>query len=75
MLCYDDVPDSLVCFLCQVTKMSINRVGTTSETGVVPIRVGCYQMERTIGKGNFAVVKLAAHIVTKSKVSVQRWVV
>ena len=34
-----------------------------------PVRVGYYQMERTIGKGNFAVVKLATHIVTKSKVS------
>ena len=32
------------------------------------IRVGYYEMERTIGKGNFAVVKLATHIVTKTKV-------
>jgi len=36
-----------------------------------PVRVGYYQMERTIGKGNFAVVKLATHIVTKSKVRVE----
>lgn len=35
---------------------------------VGPVRVGYYQIERTIGKGNFAVVKLATHIVTKSKV-------
>jgi serine/threonine-protein kinase SIK3 len=34
-----------------------------------PFRVGYYQMERTIGKGNFAVVKLATHIVTKTKVN------
>ena len=33
------------------------------------VRVGYYQMERTIGKGNFAVVKLATHIVTKTKVT------
>ncbi len=38
-------------------------------SGQGPVRVGYYQMERTIGKGNFAVVKLATHIVTKTKVS------
>lgn len=31
-------------------------------------RVGHYEIERTIGKGNFAVVKLATHIITKAKV-------
>ena len=34
-----------------------------------PVRVGYYQLERTIGKGNFAIVKLATHVVTKTKVS------
>lgn len=34
-----------------------------------PVRVGFYEIERTIGKGNFAVVKLATHMVTKTKVS------
>ena len=34
-----------------------------------PFRIGYYQFERTIGKGNFAVVKLATNIVTKSKVN------
>lgn len=33
------------------------------------VRVGHYEMERTIGKGNFAVVKLATHMITKTKVS------
>lgn len=33
-----------------------------------PVRVGYYEMERTIGKGNFAVVKLATHMITKAKV-------
>jgi len=33
------------------------------------VRVGFYDIERTIGKGNFAVVKLARHRVTKSEVS------
>ncbi|KAI4897702.1 hypothetical protein NFI96_000844 [Prochilodus magdalenae] len=32
-----------------------------------PARVGYYEIERTIGKGNFAVVKLATHVVTKAK--------
>ncbi|MGH0150666.1 UNVERIFIED_CONTAM: hypothetical protein FKN15_034317 [Acipenser sinensis] len=30
-------------------------------------RVGYYEIERTIGKGNFAVVKLATHMITKAK--------
>lgn len=34
-----------------------------------PIRVGFYDIERTIGKGNFAVVKLAKHRITKNEVS------
>lgn len=33
------------------------------------IRVGYYELEKTIGKGNFAVVKMATHVVTKSKVT------
>lgn len=33
------------------------------------VRVGYYELEKTIGKGNFAVVKLATHVVTKTKVN------
>ncbi|XP_067679924.1 serine/threonine-protein kinase SIK3-like [Haliotis asinina] len=36
-----------------------------------PVRVGYYEMETTIGKGNFAVVKRASHIVTKTKVAIK----
>lgn len=32
-------------------------------------RVGFYEIERTIGKGNFAVVKLARHRITRTEVS------
>ncbi|XP_034951244.1 serine/threonine-protein kinase SIK3-like isoform X2 [Chelonus insularis] len=35
------------------------------------IRVGYYKLEKTIGKGNFAVVKMATHVVTKSKVAIK----
>jgi len=48
--------------------MATTRVSSKKDTGTGPVRVGYYQMERTIGKGNFAVVKLATHIVSKSKV-------
>ena len=34
-----------------------------------PVRVGFYEIERTIGRGNFAVVKLAKHRITKTEVS------
>ena len=39
-----------------------------SERGKKTIKVGFYDIEKTIGKGNFAVVKLARHRVTKSQV-------
>jgi hypothetical protein len=42
---------------------------STSTKTKVPIRVGFYEIEKTIGKGNFAVVKLARHRVTKNEVS------
>ncbi|XP_065172227.1 serine/threonine-protein kinase par-1 isoform X2 [Atheta coriaria] len=35
------------------------------------LRVGYYELEKTIGKGNFAVVKLATNIVTKTKVAIK----
>lgn len=35
-----------------------------------PLRVGMYDIEKTIGKGNFAVVKLAQHRTTKSQVRI-----
>ncbi|XP_036300844.1 serine/threonine-protein kinase SIK1 isoform X2 [Pipistrellus kuhlii] len=36
-----------------------------------PLRVGFYDIERTLGKGNFAVVKLARHRVTKTQVAIK----
>ena len=35
------------------------------------VRVGQYELLKTIGKGNFAVVKLAVHMITKSQVTFQ----
>lgn len=39
------------------------------------LRIGFYDIEKTIGKGNFAVVKLAQHRITKSKVSEERFTI
>ncbi|XP_065644468.1 serine/threonine-protein kinase SIK2 isoform X4 [Hydra vulgaris] len=36
-----------------------------------PVRIGLYEIEETIGKGNFAVVKLAKHRMTKSRVAIK----
>lgn len=44
-------------------------VFSNSNSSKVPIRVGFYEIDKTIGKGNFAVVKLARHRVTKNEVS------
>jgi len=45
-----------------------------AERQKAPIRVGFYDIERTIGKGNFAVVKLAKHRITKTEVSTKLFV-
>ena len=42
---------------------------SSSSTTATPLRVGFYEIERTIGRGNFAVVKLARHRITKTEVS------
>ncbi|XP_042209356.1 serine/threonine-protein kinase SIK1-like isoform X1 [Homarus americanus] len=36
-----------------------------------PVKVGFYDIEKTIGKGNFAVVKLARHRITKTEVAIK----
>lgn len=46
-----------------------NTSSSINSKSKVPIRVGFYEIEKTIGKGNFAVVKLARHRVTKNEVS------
>ena len=43
-------------------------MGMANEMRKNPVRVGMYDVEKTIGKGNFAVVKLARHRITKSQV-------
>lgn len=35
---------------------------------LTPMKIGNYFIEKTLGKGNFAVVKLATHCDTKQKV-------
>uniref|UniRef100_UPI0037E92E31 serine/threonine-protein kinase SIK3 homolog isoform X1 n=1 Tax=Semicossyphus pulcher TaxID=241346 RepID=UPI0037E92E31 len=62
--------------ICQSSRTStaagcITNPGHTSATRPPPARVGHYEIERTIGKGNFAVVKLATHIITKAKVAIK----
>lgn len=55
-----------------MTSSNANILGNNSSAAAknkVPIRVGFYEIEKTIGKGNFAVVKLARHRVTKNEVS------
>ena len=46
-----------------------SKVATNSEQTTLR-RIGYYEIERTIGKGNFAVVKLATHLITKTKVTI-----
>uniref|UniRef100_A0A8C7I9R9 non-specific serine/threonine protein kinase n=1 Tax=Oncorhynchus kisutch TaxID=8019 RepID=A0A8C7I9R9_ONCKI len=42
-----------------------------NHTGSQPLQVGFYEIIRTLGKGNFAVVKLARHKVTKTQVAIK----
>ena len=50
-----------------VNKMATAKGKSQPHGGIV--RIGYYEIDRTIGKGNSAVVKLATHIFTKTKVS------
>ncbi|XP_061579327.1 serine/threonine-protein kinase SIK1 [Cololabis saira] len=43
----------------------------TSPAQQRPLQVGFYEIIRTLGKGNFAVVKLARHKVTKTQVAIK----
>ncbi|XP_062862448.1 serine/threonine-protein kinase SIK1 [Trichomycterus rosablanca] len=49
--------------------MVIMREGSTGQGR--PLQVGFYEIIRTLGKGNFAVVKLARHKVTKTQVAIK----
>ncbi|KAL3221680.1 hypothetical protein MRX96_029301 [Rhipicephalus microplus] len=49
--------------------MAADRVRASGCAGLV--RVGFYELEKTIGKGNFAVVRLANHVITKTKVAIK----
>ena len=42
---------------------------SVSESIRTQSKIGCYDLEKVIGKGNFAVVRLATHIPTRMKVS------
>lgn len=55
--------------LAATSTPSSSTTTTSTSKSKGPIRVGFYDIERTIGKGNFAVVKLARHRITKSEVS------
>ena len=52
---------------CNHAKMADKPRGHNRHGSVV--RIGYYNIEKTIGKGNFAVVKLATHCITKTKVN------
>ncbi|XP_063067940.1 serine/threonine-protein kinase SIK1-like [Engraulis encrasicolus] len=45
--------------------------GSPSEQQERPLQVGFYEIIRTLGKGTFAVVKLARHKVTKTQVAIK----
>jgi hypothetical protein len=55
-----------------VTNQNVNNFPSTAAakppTGIV--KVGFYEVEGTIGRGNFAVVKIAKHRITKTDVSI-----
>lgn len=55
---------------CSMVIMTENSRGAQSSPAQGrPLQVGFYEIIRTLGKGNFAVVKLAKHKVTKTQVS------
>lgn len=53
---------------CDEIVRTMTSMGERERMTKTAIRVGFYDIERTIGKGNFAVVKLARHRITKTEV-------
>ena len=47
---------------------TLSRVNQNQNNEKTAVRIGVYEIQKTIGKGNFAVVKLAVHMITKSQV-------
>ena len=56
--------------LKMVMMASDSREKARSKGPTQPVRVGLYYIEKNIGKGNFAVVKLARHHITKTEVKI-----
>lgn len=54
--------------LLRVRNLSKSDAAMLKNAFAKPISVGYYDIEKTIGKGNFAVVKLACHRITRTKV-------
>ncbi|XP_070770339.1 serine/threonine-protein kinase SIK1 [Enoplosus armatus] len=54
-----------------VIMTEISRGAQSSPAQGRPLQVGFYEIIRTLGKGNFAVVKLAKHKVTKTQVAIK----
>ncbi|KAK2908893.1 hypothetical protein Q8A67_004730 [Cirrhinus molitorella] len=53
-----------------VTMVILSEEKAASQSGR-PLQVGFYEIIKTLGKGNFAVVKLARHKVTKTEVAIK----
>lgn len=47
---------------------SVSGGSAGANSGATPLRVGFYEIDRTIGRGNFAIVKLARHRITRTEV-------
>ncbi|XP_012730541.2 serine/threonine-protein kinase SIK1 [Fundulus heteroclitus] len=54
-----------------VVMTDTSRAAQPSPAQGRPLQVGFYEIIRTLGKGNFAVVKLAKHKVTKTQVAIK----
>lgn len=52
---------------------TLSRVNLNQNNEKTAVRIGPYELQKTIGKGNFAVVKLAVHMITKSQVRDSRY--
>jgi len=53
------------------SPMEVSTPHTQNTIPGSPLRVGFYEIEGTIGRGNFAVVKLARHRITKTEVAIK----
>jgi hypothetical protein len=68
---YNNIPPSPFGTPFVTNQININNYPTAAKPPTGIVKVGFYEVEGTIGRGNFAVVKIAKHRITRTDVAIK----